>query len=387
MTDSVAVVHDQFHVIGGAEHVAIEMARALDAPLYAGVVDHERVPDDIEVHELFTSKLGQRCMQSHYLVQDAYQQIAWQHQPALWEYDTLVVSKNNPGWYVPRDYQAVVRMVYSPPRGPYDMFHRRGGGIFSPAIKTAIRTLYGPNFAYPDEWVAISELVARRMDLYTDVEADEIIYPPIDTSEFGPEHAGDDGGYYFTVGRLVDHKHVDEMVEAFTRHHQDKRLVIAGEGPEREALEDIAGPNVEFVGYIDTAEKRRRLAEAKAFCFAAENEDFGLTVPEALASGTPAIGIRDGYTTSQIADGQTGILYDRGVDALAAAIERFEREGVTATPAECQQAATRYDIEPFRSQLRDVVERASERAREQRSVAPPAPARGAPLADGGDGDE
>lgn len=381
MTD-IAIAHDQFEVLGGAEHVALEMARALDAPIYAGTVDYANVPADVEVHEVFTSYFGRRCLDSHHRVQEAYQMLAWQQMDALHDYDTVVVSKREPGWYVPRDYQAIVRMVYSPSRDSFDLFHRLNDSIISPAIEMFRRALYEPQYAYPDEWVAISELVARRMNLYTGVEADEVIYPPVYTDKYGPEAAGDDGNYYFTVGRLVDHKRVDEIVAAFTRHHTDKRLVIAGEGPEREALEQMAGRNIEFVGYISDAEKRRRLAECRAFIFNAKNEDFGLTVPEALASGTPAIGVRDGYTPSQIAHGETGLLYDRGVSKLAAAVDEFETAGVTATPAACQQAAKRYDISAFRTQIRDVVERATAQARDERTVTPPAPP-ATPIADGG----
>jgi hypothetical protein len=66
--EAIAIAHDQFRTLGGAERVAIAMARALDAPIYAGRVDEAVVPADVEIHEMFDRRVGQRAMRSHYLI-------------------------------------------------------------------------------------------------------------------------------------------------------------------------------------------------------------------------------------------------------------------------------------------------------------------------------
>ena len=110
-------------------------------------------------------------------------------------------------------------------------------------------------------------------------------------------------------------------------------------------------------------EKRELLGAAAAVVYAAVNEDFGLVPIEAYASGTPVIGVRDGYTKYQIQDGATGILFNRGVDNLAKSIERFAEEGVTADEADLVELADAYGVERFREQIRTAVAGAVDHAR------------------------
>ena len=55
--------------------------------------------------------------------------------------------------------------------------------------------------------------------------------------------------YYLCLSELVSYKRVDLAVEACTR--TGRRLIVAGDGPERKLLESIAGPTVSFVGRVD----------------------------------------------------------------------------------------------------------------------------------------
>jgi glycosyltransferase involved in cell wall biosynthesis len=114
--------------------------------------------------------------------------------------------------------------------------------------------------------------------------------------------------------------------------------------------------NVEFRGYLEETEKFQLLRSAKALVFAAQGESFGMVPIEAFASGTPVIGINSGYTKHQIRDGKNGILYERGVENLAHAIEEFERDGIEASAAELKSKAEEYSTEKFRKRIRTLVE-------------------------------
>lgn len=353
---SVAVVHEHYYERGGAERVVEEIARTFDAPIYTGFVMERALPaetDDLTIHELFGDSLATPVIKRSTLARDLYYQFAWQRLPALTDYDVLILSGNNPGWYVPPEQQVVVRYVHTPPRTAYDQFHRRATDPVTKLYAYASRVLYYPNVPYPDRYVANSDLVARRLRRYLGVTEPAVVYPPVPVSSYEP---GDRGEFYLAYSRLVRDKRFDEMIRAFAQQ-PDRRLVIGGAGPDRERLETLADgvDNVELRGYLSAVEKRDLLGRAKALVYAAVNEDFGMVPIEAFASGTPVIGVRDGFTKYQITDGETGVLFDRGVSELAAAIERFERESVTADPEDLVKLAAEFSDDRFRERLRTVV--------------------------------
>jgi glycosyltransferase involved in cell wall biosynthesis len=348
----IAITHDQIRTRGGAERVAFEMAREFDAPIYAARVDQDAVPDDVEAHSITDGRLGERAMRSHYMVQDLYQMLRWQHVEPLYDYDVVIQNKTNPYWFVPRDTQVLIRYCHSPPRGMFDQFHRQGAGLIGKSVKLAMRPLYSPTVPWADAWVCNSELVARRLERYWSVES-AVIHPPVKTRRLSRD-AGETGGEYLCLSRLRDHKRIDEAIAAV--RGTDRQLVVAGEGPQRERLESGAAENVRFVGYVSEAEKARLLARARALIYPPENEDFGIVPIEAMAAGTPVIGVKDGFTKHQIIDGQNGRLFERG--QLCDALEAFERNGVAWPESRIERFAERFDAERFRRQIRERVERA-----------------------------
>jgi phosphatidylinositol alpha-mannosyltransferase len=106
------------------------------------------------------------------------------------------------------------------------------------------------------------------------------------------------------IGRLEGRKGAKYLLQAFQLFSQDNpdvRLVIAGDGPDREKLEllaeDLKITNIEFLGYISEELKLELLAKAEVFCSPAIfGESFGIVLLEAMATGTVAIaGNNDGY--------------------------------------------------------------------------------------------
>jgi phosphatidylinositol alpha-mannosyltransferase len=106
------------------------------------------------------------------------------------------------------------------------------------------------------------------------------------------------------VGRLERRKGAKYLLRAFQLFAQDNpdvKLLIAGDGPEREKLEllteDLKLKNVSFLGYISEELKLQLLAEADLFCSPAIfGESFGIVLLEAMATGTVTIaGNNSGY--------------------------------------------------------------------------------------------
>ncbi|RDZ39353.1 glycosyl transferase family 1 [Haloferax sp. Atlit-19N] len=379
----IAIAHEHYPQRGGGEMVSDELARTFDAPVYAGFVNRDATAPDVELHDLFgDGVLGQLIRRSAF-IRDAFYQFAWTDVVELRDFDVIVTSGNNPGWFVPRDTQTVVSYVHSPQRTPYDMWadSEETHGLAKHIYTKAARTLH-PEGKYADRLVANSDLVKRRIVRYWDVDADDVdvVYPPIDVEGWS-RHDDETSDYVVTWSRMFDNKNIDEIVRACNR--TGTKLIVGGDGPERERLEEIAGPTVEFRGFVEWDELCRLVSGAKATLFAADNEDFGMVPVESMAAGTPVIGVREGFTRHQIIDGVNGVLFDRGVDNLVDAIERFESEGVTATEHDIERFAQQFSVERFRRQMRSIVNEAVEDSQIETSVEPPLPTRRL-AADGGD---
>jgi glycosyltransferase involved in cell wall biosynthesis len=130
------------------------------------------------------------------------------------------------------------------------------------------------------------------------------------------------------AGRLTAQKSLGRALEAVASA-DGVRLVIAGEGPEREPLERRAAElgvaeRVTFLG----AQPRRRIVElfraADAAILSSSWENFPHTVVEALSVGTPVLAMEAGGVGEVVRDGVNGLLVPAGdADALAAAVRRY----------------------------------------------------------------
>ena len=202
-------------------------------------------------------------------------------------------------------------------------------------------------------FAAISQHVARRIERAYGRSA-QVIYPPVDVDFFAPaERPTRD--YYLTGGQWVAYKRVDAIVEAF-RSLGDRRLVVAGDGPEARKVRAAAGPNVAFAGEVPRERLRELLQHARAFVFAAE-EDFGILPVEAQACGTPVIALSRGGTAETIVtagDGAGGVSFvDQRPATIADAVRRFEAREHTIDSAACRRNALRCSTQRFRAEFRD----------------------------------
>ena len=188
-------------------------------------------------------------------------------------------------------------------------------------------------------WVRISPCL-----LYT-----SIIYPPVDVGRFAPSNRVDD--YYLFVGRLVPYRRLDVLIEAFNK--MGKPLKIAGSGRDRARLEALAGPTVEFLGFVPDADLPDLLARCRAFVWPGE-EDFGISPLQANAAGRPVIAYDAGGARETVVPGVTGALFaEQSVAAIIETVESFDP--LSVSPAAIRRHAEQYDIELFKRRIADFV--------------------------------
>ncbi|MBA2261906.1 MAG: glycosyltransferase [Solirubrobacterales bacterium] len=150
------------------------------------------------------------------------------------------------------------------------------------------------------------------------------------------------------AGRLTREKGADLLADAFLAARQrDPRLhlVLAGGGPEEEALRERLGEHATFLGWVEGEALARAYASADLFLFASRTDTFGQVLLEAQASGTPVIAVAEGGPTSIVQDGVTGRLCPADADALAGAVvelasDESQRERLAAAALDAVRGRT-----------------------------------------------
>ncbi|HUQ41438.1 MAG TPA: glycosyltransferase [Candidatus Limnocylindrales bacterium] len=209
-----------------------------------------------------------------------------------------------------------------------------------------------------DRWIANSAVVAERIKRYYGRDS-EVVHPPVDVGTF--DARAERGGHWLYVGRLSAYKRADIAIEAFANTR--RRLIVVGEGRERESLEKLARDNVAFTGRVDEATKRELMATARGLIFPAE-DDFGIVCVEALASGAPVVALGKGGAREIVRDGIDGFLVeDPEPEAFARAIESVEMR--RWDPEALHASARRFDAPVFEQRMRAIVDDAFAKGRRQ----------------------
>jgi glycosyltransferase involved in cell wall biosynthesis len=200
----------------------------------------------------------------------------------------------------------------------------------------------------PDYFIANSHIVAKRLKAAFGIDA-TVIEPPIVTKRFKISAETED--YYLILSRLSGYKRIDLAVEACTR--TGRRLVVIGDGPDRERLMAMAGPSVNFVGRQTDAAVSRYASRCRALIFPGE-EDFGMAPLEINAAGRPVVAYAAGGATETVIEGKNGVLFgEQTAESLIEGLERLEAQSWDS--ASIRRYAQRYDIETFQDRLLDYL--------------------------------
>jgi glycosyltransferase involved in cell wall biosynthesis len=254
--------------------------------------------------------------------------------------------------------QLHVSYTFAPLRYAWQSAHEyfRGGlvGAASGLIMHYLRLWDFSAAARVDHFAAISRWTAQCVQRAYRRPA-EVIYPPVETGRFHP--AKQRGEYYVAFSRLVRHKRLELVVQAFSR--LGLPLVIIGAGPERRRLGAMAGQNTKFVGWQTDEAAAEILGKAKALVHAAQ-EDFGLVMAEAQAAGCPVIGYAGGAAREIMVNGETGLLFhEQTADSIAETVRSFAKHSSDFRPEKIVQNARRFGKQRFREEFVRMVQRSS----------------------------
>jgi glycosyltransferase involved in cell wall biosynthesis len=222
-----------------------------------------------------------------------------------------------------------------------------GSDVFSfPRTSFLHRSLLKWILSHADVLCSSSKIMAQEMHRYIGPEqAVEIIPFGVDTTRFSPpqeEHGPNpksgvtDAPVVFGVAKGLHPVYgLDLLIEAFAKvhcHFPQTLLRIAGDGPERNPLEDLA----EKLGVTECIEWLGRLPNAYVADFyqsvdivviPSRQESFGVTAVEGSACARPVIASRVGGLTEVIVEGETGLLVPpESISELGKAMERLIKD-------------------------------------------------------------
>jgi glycosyltransferase involved in cell wall biosynthesis len=356
----IAVVHDYFTQLGGAEKVAEELYCSLPDPsLFATVALPSCMPGRLKDVPVQTS-----WMQNLPRMKDYYRLYVFLYPFAVGsldvsQYDLVISSSSGYAKGVRTSPDAIhVCYCHTPMRWAWNYQNYATRESFSLSQRTLLPMLirglqYWDQAAsrQPDHFVANSRAVADRIRRVYQRSA-EVVHPPIETERFHPSHSRHED-YYLVVSRLVPYKRIDLAVKACTQ--RGKKLLVIGEGPYRNRLEAMAGPSVSFLGRGTDEDVEYHVARCRALLFPGE-EDFGMAPVEAAAAGRPTIAYRAGGALETIVENVTGFFFDhQTTECLGDAIETFEREQ-WSTVALRQHSKT-FGVGVFQQRFRSFLER------------------------------
>jgi glycosyltransferase involved in cell wall biosynthesis len=356
----VALVHDYLTQLGGAERVAGILAAALPSALLLTSVHRPR-----EVPAQF---IGGRPWQTSFLQPLASHLPLKVMLPALpraissldLSGRSLVVSTSSAFAHHARPPAGSIHVCYCSAPAHFlwnqrQYFRSRPGlaRLLWPLLQR-LRRLDVAAAERVDAYLANSRYTAARIHQVYGREA-TVLHPPVELLRFQPER--DRSGRFVVVSRLVATKRVDLVIEAANQF--DLCLDVIGKGPEYGRLARLAGPSVRMLGWQPDAGVRQAMAQSTAVVVAGE-EDFGLVMAEAQASGRPPVAFAAGGAREIIEDGVTGYLFkDQSAAAVGEAMLRARDHSLDVS--DLLASAARFDVPVFLDAIRNAIAEARPR--------------------------
>lgn len=361
---NVCIVADWLPVFGGAEHVVFELHTLFpDAPIFTTVANRNKL-GPLQSADIRTTPL-----QKWYQLTGKHQWLLpWMPRTMenidLRGYDLIISSSHAVSkGIIPPPTARHICYCHTPMRYAWEMEKEYLDDFKIPkrlrrTIQQKLRALRRWDMTTAkrvDTFIANSSIVQERIKRIYNRDA-VVIPPPVSDAFFQSnirisEYPNIRDPYYLAIGRLVPYKRYDILTEAANRLKVP--LKIAGTGQDEKRLRALAGPTVEFLGFVEEEDLYDLYANAKALLFGAF-EDAGVVPLEAQACGTPVVCYGKGGVVDTVIDGKTGLYFsEQSTDSVVDAIKRFEN--MQFDREKIREHAMKYSSEEFRKKFSECV--------------------------------
>lgn len=352
----IAIIHDWLTNMGGAEQVVINFKEIYkEAPIYTTFYNPNKLDDKLKNIEVRTSHLQKKKMVENHkkyfpLMPRAFEKFD------LNEYDVILSSSSSCAKGVLTKPGSVhICYCHTPMRYAWekrDEYTEGMGKLKKKLVEILCHYMRIWDVASSnrvDYFIANSTEVQKRIKKHYKRDS-IVINPPVRCNMFNISEIDKD--YYLVLSRLVGYKRFDLAVQACSQ--LGKKLVVIGEGPEKEKLEKLANENVTFLGRQPDDVVKKYMSECKALLFPGE-EDFGIVPVESQSCGRPVIAYGKGGVLDSVIDGKTGVFFkEQTVESLKEAINKFET--MKFDKEEIRKHALEFDESVFQEKIRKFIE-------------------------------
>jgi len=183
-------------------------------------------------------------------------------------------------------------------------------------------------------YAAISRTVAERAGYFPEGVNVEVMHHPssLDVAAASIVHTLNESnqvGAIFSASRLDGPKRIDMIVKAWLQAGIQRPLRIAGDGPERARLQQLAdgNPAIQFLGRLTDAALAQEYARSAWVVFVPDQEDYGLITVEAMAARKPVLTVADaGGVTELVEHDMNGFIVAPSVEALAQGMRQLDAD-------------------------------------------------------------
>ncbi len=357
----IAIAHDFLLKLGGAERVTFELSKIFpEATIFTLLYDEKIVGHKFPRERVIASSISN----SPSILKKRYKFFTNQFPRLIEEFDfsnyDLVISSSSAfmhGIIVPLE---TLHLCYchSPMRYAWDWsneyFEENEISGFKKIIyRNLVKYLREWDYLAadrPDMYLANSNNVKKRIKKYFRQNS-EIVYPPVDTERFRAKGKNED--FFLIVSTLSPYKKIDLAVQMFNKI--GRRLVIIGDGAQREYLEMIAGENIDFLGFKNDNVVKDYLESCRALIFPGE-EDFGISAVEAMACGKPVLAFGKGGCTETVISGKTGeFFFEQTVESMEDGLARLMYNEKFYRPMTIRRHALQFSKENFEKKIQQMI--------------------------------